>query len=63
MKKVRFEENEIVIIDTELGVIDILKNTPENLEIANSFINKENMRKSRTRKDSWFANALKNVKE
>lgn len=63
MKKVRFEENEIVIIDTELGIIDILKNTPENLEIANAFINKEKMRKSRVRKDSWFANALKNVKE
>ena len=61
MKKVRFEDNTIVIIDTELGIIDVLEKTPENMEIARSFIVKEKMKKSRARTNSWFSDALKNV--
>lgn len=63
MTKIRFEEDHIVIIDTNDGVIDVLTNTPENQEVVKAYIKAKRMNKSKKRKDSWFADALKNTKD
>lgn len=63
MTKIRFEEDHIVIIDTNDGVIDVLTNTPENQEVVKAYMKMKRTKPSKKRKDSWFAEALKNVKE